>query len=309
MKSFHISSCALSLGALALLLGGCGGSQQSGVPAEYFGSDALQYHKTFKYTGKLQFFKVPAGVTSIAVVALGAAGQSEVKSGPHAHPGLGGRVYAVLPVKSRETLFVFVGGEGATGGFDGGGRGGSGSGPSDYGGGASDVRQHGDSLSDRVLVAGGGGAQGSGAQGTESSVSGSGGNGGGKIGQTGGRGLFGPSACARNQSGGGGTGGTQDRGGTGGVRGGDGRRGGSGVLGSGGIGGDGGGDRTGYVGGAGGGGGGGYYGGGGGGGAQVFCSGGGGGGGSSYVESIATNVRMWQGWKSANGNGLVVFDW
>jgi Na+-translocating ferredoxin:NAD+ oxidoreductase RNF subunit RnfB len=35
----------------------------------------------------------------------------------------------------------------------------------------------------------------------------------------------------------------------------------------------------------------------------------GGGGGSSYVESTATNVHMWQGWKNRARNGLVVLSW
>ncbi|MFY9665140.1 MAG: hypothetical protein WAK19_11895 [Candidatus Cybelea sp.] len=60
---------------------------------------------------------------------------------------------------------------------------------------------------------------------------------------------------------------------------------------------------------SGGGGGGGYYGGGGGGGGGFAANGGGGGGGSSYVEPIAIEPRMWQGWKNATGDGLVVFSW
>ena len=66
----------------------------------------------------------------------------------------------------------------------------------------------------------------------------------------------------------------------------------------------------------GGGGGGGFYGGGGGGGgAPGFSSyegsggGGGGGGGSSYVGKRATHSHVWQGWKNAVGNGLVVISW
>ena len=60
--------------------------------------------------------------------------------------------------------------------------------------------------------------------------------------------------------------------------------------------------------------GGGYYGGGGGGGGGAGVEGesgpgGGGGGGSSYVEPSAKHVRMWQGWKDATGDGLVVFSW
>jgi hypothetical protein len=73
-------------------------------------------------------------------------------------------------------------------------------------------------------------------------------------------------------------------------------------------------DRVIVAGGGGGGGGGGFYGGGGGGAGILdfsigIGSGGGGGGGSSYVESTASDVHMWQGWKDAIGNGLVVLRW
>ncbi len=64
----------------------------------------------------------------------------------------------------------------------------------------------------------------------------------------------------------------------------------------------------------GGGGGGGYYGGGGGGAGSsgyyyCYLAGGGGGGGSSYIEPSAKSFRGWQGWKNADGNGLVVISW
>jgi hypothetical protein len=38
------------------------------------------------------------------------------------------------------------------------------------------------------------------------------------------------------------------------------------------------------------------------------ASGGGGGGGSSYVESTASNVHFWQGWKHGQAS-VVIFDW
>jgi Glycine rich protein len=41
----------------------------------------------------------------------------------------------------------------------------------------------------------------------------------------------------------------------------------------------------------------------------VAGGGGGGGGGSSYVESSATHVHVWSGWKKATSNGLVVISW
>lgn len=123
------------------LLAGCGGSQVAptgGVPT---GSAATSfpYHKTFNYTGAKQDFKVPAGVTHITVVALGAHGAGS----PEAY---GGRVYAVIPVTPGETLVVYVGGNGSgtTGGYNGGaaggprtlrGPGGAGGGNTGYGGG------------------------------------------------------------------------------------------------------------------------------------------------------------------------------
>ena len=96
--------------------------------------------QTFSYTGSEQSFDVPARVTQLTVVALGASGVG-ADSGSK-----GGRVYAVIPVTPGERLAVFVGGEGSgtSGGFNGGGNGGDGG--SYYsnaygGGGASDVRR------------------------------------------------------------------------------------------------------------------------------------------------------------------------
>ena len=40
-----------------------------------------------------------------------------------------------------------------------------------------------------------------------------------------------------------------------------------------------------------------------------FGSGGGGGGGSGFAERKATQVRFWDNWKNATGDGLVVFTW
>ncbi|HLY02417.1 MAG TPA: hypothetical protein VKR56_07950 [Candidatus Cybelea sp.] len=37
--------------------------------------------------------------------------------------------------------------------------------------------------------------------------------------------------------------------------------------------------------------------------------GGGGGGGSSYIERSARKSETWKGWKTATGNGLVIFSW
>lgn len=120
--------------------------------------------QTFKYTGAEQWFTVPAGVSSVTIVARGAqGGAARYYSAPGG--GRGGRVYAQIPVTSGEKLAVFVGGEGsdAAGGFNGGGNPGTFERTEIYGGGgggASDVREGGDTLQDRVIVAGGGGGLG-----------------------------------------------------------------------------------------------------------------------------------------------------
>ena len=302
--------CALTVGASALLAG-CGGLQLPiATTASNAAPSAVTHHAIFRYTGKKQTFKVPGGVTRIHVIALGGGGAGSVM----AH---GGRVSAVIPVTPSETLVIYVGGAGtsSTGGFNGGGAGGrtcystNGCGYSGYGaGGASDIREGGDALKDRVVVAGGGGGQGGNGVGTSG---GYGGNGGAGIGERGRKGC-----CGYFISGRGGTGGTQDQGGSGGKSsGGSGQQGESGQRGDGGAGGTGCASSTcGYPGGGGGGGGGGFYGGGGGGAGILdfsigIGSGGGGGGGSSYVEPNAIKSHMWRGWKTATGNGLVVLGW
>jgi hypothetical protein len=271
----------------------------------------LKSHKTFDYTGKKQTFIVPAGVSRLAVIARGGQGGGFSVYPSGNAPGFPGRVYALVPVHAGDKLYVFVGGSGAHGGFNGGGAGGaagSGSYQRNPGGGASDVRMGGDKLQDRIVVAAGGGGAG---QAINNYGYGYGGSGGGLSGQSGG-------SHGSYQDGAGGAGGTQSAGGSGGAGGQVSRRyylegqpGGDGALGLGGSGGNGGP----YCYAAGGGGaGGGYYGGGGGGGgaAEYNCfyagQSGGGGGGSSYVEPSAIKSRMWTGWKR-KGDGLVIFSW
>ena len=218
---------------------------------------------------------MPAGVTSIEVDALGAAGAGRQK-GYIGIPGHGGRVKATIPVKPGQTLRIFVGGSGSypSRGFNGGGDG------AYRGGGATDVRD-GDDLSDRILVAGGGGGVGPalGGGGTD------GGGGGGKKGGNGHGGAFSGGIGSPGQ------GGTQSKGGAGGASGS--KKAGAGSSGALGVGGNGGeGHSTRYVSESGSGGGGGYYGGGGGGGSGPLGDGGAGGGGSGYVEPTATDVHM-----------------
>ncbi|MBV9263251.1 MAG: hypothetical protein JO324_02945 [Candidatus Eremiobacteraeota bacterium] len=243
----------------------------------------------------------------LTVIALGAAGGSGKR-----FRGRGGRIFAVIPVTPGEQLVVFVGGQGGqpNGGYNGGGAGVYGTDTSYGGGGASDVRESGDKLRDRILVVGGGGGQGT----FFGDVDGKHGAGGAGGGTTAGSGRDGKGMITRGYTtaGEGGGGGTHYGGGLGGAGGGGGYQyghsGSNGKPAHGGSGGVGTGEN------GGGGGGGGYYGGGGGGGGgwaygDYFGGGGGGGGGSSFITPRATQFQQWQGWYKATGNGLVVFDW
>lgn len=298
---------ALALGVSAAAFAGCGqisASTPNGA-AESLPQIAPQHvaranssKTTFNFTGTQQNFVVPMGITHVTIQASGAGGGI----GGATHTGAGGFAQATIPVTPGESLAVFVGGTstgsyGQYGGFNGGGNGGPGG-----GGGASDVRQSGTALANRVIVAGGGGG-GSDREFSchEMKVGVPGGRGGDRIGARGGGGP-GPS-----KRGGpfGGWGGTQRSGGKGGGRQQKGDT--KGAAGTAGIGGNG------ALGGGGGGGG--YYGGGGGGGVFVTeCGGydlyesGGGGGGSSYVEKNAKHVTMTRGGGSP-GDGVIVISW
>jgi hypothetical protein len=304
MKRAEFAARGGQLGVIltTALLCGCGTAQPPVNAAGFVAAQALSHHRTFHFTGSGQSFTVPAGVRWITVVALGAAGGGS--AGGH-----GGRVYAQFPVTPHEHLAIFVGGTTAvqSGGYNGGGAGLYGTDISYGGGGASDIREGGKTLQNRILIAGGGGGEG----GFDSGGYGAGGKGGGSTAGSGAAGR-GTSSRGYTNAGGGGSGGAQNSGGSGGGagRGGyqDGYPGVGGELGAGGNGGPGTGEN------GGGGGGGGYYGGGGGGGGgwaygDYIGGGGGGGGGSSYVESSARKFESWQGWKTADGNGLVVLSW
>jgi len=315
-RSSHASFCA---GTVLFMLAACGPMQpqvrggETGQAGDV--SRSLPYNKTFNYTGKRQWFTVPTGVTRLTVVARGASGGSNFR---YDGGGRGGRIYAVIPVTPGERLAVLVGGAGLqpNGGFNGGGSGGTYSGrfSAQGGGGASDVRQGGDRLTNRILVAGGGGGQGAPLEPYNCYSEGSpqpNGNGGKGGGSTGGPGQNG---CYAPGSGGGAFGGSQSAGGGGGAGGyGIGNPGNPGSLGRGGTGGAGCHGACSQPGEPGGGGGAGYFGGGGGGAGYITdrnaLGGGGGGGGSSYVEPSAQKFQSWQGWKNAVGNGLVVLSW
>jgi hypothetical protein len=211
----------------------------------------------FEFNGEEQTFRVPGGVHSIHVVAIGGSGGASELLVPG---GAAAQVTGDISVSPGNTIYVEVGGRGqdgasgGAGGFNGGATGGAG------GGGASDIRTSpfADGLAPDprlIVAAGGGGGGGSGPAGIggiggaagENGTSGEGGNEGGGAG-TAVLGGFGGAGCNlsgfEGQLGTGGTGGSSESGSPGG------------------------------------GGGGGYYGGGGGGGSCIAGSGGGGGGSS-----------------------------
>jgi len=238
---------------------------------------------TFNYTGSVQSFNIPEGVTQITIDAYGAQGANAT------HGGKGGRATGVRTVTPGELVRVYVGGfgSGSGGGWNGGESPSNGSGcnattaGTGYGGGASDVRFGGAALSNRVIVAGGGGGRGL-LSGSTVTLGGAGG------------GLTGGAGVTSNTAGGGG-GGTQSAGGSAGTGGF-----GNGSAGTLGVGGNrcpgdwGGGD-----------GGGGYYGGGGGGGSSGSHRGSGGGG-SSFFGGV-TLVNNTQG--VHEGHGEVIITW
>jgi PKD-like domain/Secretion system C-terminal sorting domain len=136
---------------------------------------------TFNFTGGLQTFTVPCGVTSVFVQTWGAQGGTGAVGGNSVSGGsggLGGYAEGFLAVAPGDVLNIFVGGQGATptGGFNGGANGGSTN--AGGGGGASDIRVGGTAEANRVITAGGGGGGGRGGCHEGSGVGGVGGNGG-----------------------------------------------------------------------------------------------------------------------------------
>jgi hypothetical protein len=234
---------------------------------------------TFSSPGEYTF-TVPAGVTSITVNAIGAAGGACLGL----VAGEGASVTATVPVTPGEPLFVGVGAHGSgdcggnvggTGGIGGGGNGGTGNTAAGAGGGGSSlvgVASPWPAFNSLFVIGGGGGGAGNGNS--------SGGGNGGNAGSAGSNGAAGAT---------GGGAGTQTAGGSGGARGS--ASAGTGSQGSAGVGGQGGSGDTTSLSIGGGGGGGGYYGGGGGGGGGTDgVTSAGGGGGSSFVTAGASNV-------------------
>lgn len=166
---------------------------------------------TFNYTGAMQQYVVPPGVTGLCYTVCGGQGMGNGQNSMLG--GLGGRVMGVLAVTPGQVLEIRVGNGGIAtniGGFNGGANGGSvaccpnsrGGG----GGGASDIRVAPYGLANRVAVGGGGG--GTGGNRIQGCSPGCGGGGGGGWYGGGGGGAYGGSP---------GQGGTQVAGGLGGA--------------------------------------------------------------------------------------------
>ncbi|MFN8242798.1 MAG: PKD-like domain-containing protein [Ferruginibacter sp.] len=257
--------------------------------------------QTFNYTGGVQTFTVPPGVTSLNITCFGAQGENAAIGGTG---GKGASATGTLAVTPGQVLNIYVGGagNGGIGGFNGGGNGGAmgntffggttpGNGPA--GGGASDIRVGGTALANRVLVAGGGGGAGANGDWPGCQPAGPAGNGGdaGLVGSDG-TGGVGVNACNCGDGGGDkGTGGTNLAGGNaGGYRGSTNCLRANWTIGANGASGNGGNGSAVYFNGTGGGGGGGggYFGGGSGGNGSDTSPGGGGGGGSSYTGGVSS---------------------
>jgi len=116
----------------------------------------------FNYTGSMQTWTVPAGVTQLTIETWGAQG-GPGNYGGNDPGGLGGYAKGDLAVTPGQILNIYVGGTPTTtgGGWNGGGNAGGTFGFRGAGGGASDIRFGGTTLNNRILVgAGGGGSSG-----------------------------------------------------------------------------------------------------------------------------------------------------
>ncbi|MFM7667931.1 MAG: glycine-rich protein, partial [Bacteroidota bacterium] len=238
---------------------------------------------TFNFTGSVQTWTVPAGVTSVNLSVAGAKG-----GGSNGGNGavINKNCFTVTP---GQVLNIYVGGTGTqganSGGWNGGGTGHNSTGSTTYrswgGGGASDIRIGGTALANRVIVAGGGG-----------------GKSGGSSPVCGGAANCNNGAAGCNTYGAGGGGGTQTAGGNGGAPWSGTPPGGSaGTLGQGGQGGY-------WQTASGGGGGGGFY-GGGGGGNDGCCTGANGGGGGGAGSSLVPAGGSCVAGGNSSVNGLV----
>lgn len=159
------------------------GNLNSSLPNSFVCNHSSSVEWMINYVGYKQLIFVPAASNLVDIELCGGRGGSSLMD-PNISPGFGSRVqHHAFPVTAGVALSVFIGGNGddfegeySRGGFNGGGRPGIYSGTG--GGGASDskfftfifyftqfgfyfaVRIHGNSLENRVIVAGGGGGEG-----------------------------------------------------------------------------------------------------------------------------------------------------
>jgi hypothetical protein len=142
---------------------------------KYLISSALLYvafSTDYSYTGSFQTITAPSSSlfqhVMMDVVICGAAGGSSLGTGTG---GSGICIQTPLTVEAGSLIYLYIGGLGTCGtgvvgggtglgGWNGGGNAGSTSGTGCGGGGASDIRIGGQSLANRVLIAGGGGGAG-----------------------------------------------------------------------------------------------------------------------------------------------------
>ena len=111
----------------------------------------------FNYTGAVQTYKVTCS-GSYNLETWGAEGGYRTNQ---QYSGKGGYSHGIVKLNDGDTLYIYVGGSGNTGGTAGGFNGGGARHTYNGGGGASDIRINSTSLYARVIVAGGGGSDGS----------------------------------------------------------------------------------------------------------------------------------------------------
>ena len=123
-------------------------------PSEEYVLDHLYYD--FDYTGDAQ--TLPAVATGTYKLQVwGAQGGYRSNS---SYGGKGGYSEGIVELQKNEIVYIYVGGSGNTGGTAGGYNGGGSKTTYPGGGGATDIRVEGDTLYNRIIVAGGGGSDG-----------------------------------------------------------------------------------------------------------------------------------------------------
>jgi hypothetical protein len=112
----------------------------------------------YSYTGAVQEFVVPEGVTSVVATVSGGTSEYAGQSISQFHMCYGNLITTTIPVSPNQTLYMYVGGFNSLtiGGYNGGG---TGTGIGTGGAGATDIRT-GKDISSRIVVAGGAGGVG-----------------------------------------------------------------------------------------------------------------------------------------------------